>query len=304
MFNYFLPGVKKETVAPGDKLDHAVLATLGLGEVLADLRDVPSDAQVVYANVGPASGGGTFIVPTRKYSGVPQVRYDASLQNWKAANGGKFWLGWMAKDRPEVRDLERKELVAGEEIEDEQGNVWKVPIARAPHWNHTYGTLPQSYTFDDCGNPVPQLMPRFQWLWDLSGEIQQWYSSNADAIIAAQAEQQADSPPPAPKTKAPFTRLVQYAARILAVNYRVSFVELNALHSAGLAVLTNDTVHSICQATYGWVLEEEVKKKSPTPDSADRPNSMPSTTGDGTPVVAPGTVPAAEASSPPASSIV
>lgn len=296
MFNYFLPGVAKETVAPGEKLDHAFLATLGLSSVLADVHRVPGDATVTYMQKGPSGcPGGTVIAPVRKHSGPPQVLVNDGLQTWTSTREGKVWIGRITKDPVSPRELERIELIAGEDVPDETGNLWRIPIARAPHWNLPYGTLPQSYTFDEQGETQAHLLPKFEWLWDLAGEIQAWYAANRRLPDDATDEEKQEH---AKVVRLPFSKLVQYAGRILGVNYRVGFAELTALHQAGAPVLTNNTVHAICQACYGWQVVEEAKKKTPASDSGPAPSSSPSTTGDAIPPAAPGTDPAAEPSPP------
>jgi hypothetical protein len=285
MFHYFIPGARESQVTTAGKLNRSFLATVGLAETLADLVDVPADATVSELKAAPArgprslGGPGTLILPSRKYMSGPVIPIDTHLQTWREASGGKFWLGH-GREAFDPRHLERKLLVGGFEVRDRIGHVWMVPVARAPQWERPFGTLPQTYTFDEAGQPVAQLMPEFQWLWDLAGEVQEWYRHSSPA--AEGQESLAFKP-------IPILRLVQYALRILGVNYRLGREELNALHAAGVGMLDNALAADVCQASYGWHLEDEAKKKPPECDSNPAANSSSSKTGDGIPSAAPGT---------------
>jgi hypothetical protein len=288
MFNYFLPGRTKTQLVQGDKLDREVLRTLGLDEVLADVSKVEAHASVLDVRNGCGGKAGAVIAPVRKYRGVLPQFFSHDLMTWKEIRPGQLWLGWMSGDTPLPQDLERWEVIGGAELTDDSGGVWTLPIARAPHMGFPYGTLPQSYSFDTEGEPKAHLEPAYQWLWDLSGEIRDWYAADEGPDSEATPAERAAH------RQLPFSDLVKYAARIVGVNYRVGTAELSVLHERGCRLLKRSAVHAICQAAYGWEVEQEAKKKPPADDSAIAPNSSPSTTGENIPAAAPGTGPAAE----------
>ena len=278
IFYYFLPSVTPEHVREGQFLRAGVLEQYGLEGVLGDIRKVPEHASVsgVRSAVGPGNQVGTVITPLSKARGVADlVGNDPARQKWtegpvdRATGKPKYWVGYLLADPPTPHDLERWTVIGGPKVTDRSGWEWQVPIARAPHWQQPYGALPQSFTFDAEGEPLPHLDPAFEWLWRLAGEIRDWYAKSAGPAADATPAEKAGYE--APK----FSALVKHAARLLAVNYRVGLVELSQLHALGRPVLTQDTVHNICQAAYGWEVQEEAKKKPPEESSPPPPNSSP-----------------------------
>lgn len=285
MFNYFLPGVSLAHLAPDGQIDHATLRMLGLAEVLGDVFKVPEHASVIDVKSGPNGRAGCVIAPVRVHHGPPAVAFNPQYQTWKEC--GSYWLGWKNGETPTPSFLERWEVIPGQRVLDRKRQEWTIPIARAPSHGYEFGFLPQAYTFDDSGEPKPNLDPDFAWLWELAGQIRDWYrNSRPPAEDATPAEKQAYVPPK-------FNDLVRFATRILAVNYRLGLAELNVLHQLGVALLTQDTVHAICKTTFGWEIEEEAKKKQPGEETATVPSLLPLTTGDVTLAAAPGTDPAA-----------
>lgn len=270
IFYYFLP-VSKDKLQVGDELDRDVLAEHGLADVLADVRRVPAHASVcgVSGNKGPGGQSGVIVAPVSKHRGVPGiVGNDPLRQAWRPR--GKAWVGIATGAIPTPLDLERWKTIGGYKLEDPQHYEWQVPVARAS-WME-FGTLPQSYKFDERGEPVPNLQPEFVWLWTLAGLVHDWYLSQEPPEDATPAERAEHQP-------RPFAELVKAAARVLAVNYRVGLAELNFLHDLGRPVLTQQTVHAICQTLFGWEVLEEAKKKQPAAAEPAPASSSPSTTG-------------------------
>jgi len=263
IFYYFLPCVTPEQVREGQFFRQGVLEQYGLDGVLGDVRKVPEHASVsgVRAAVGPGQQVGTVITPVSKARGVCDlVGNDPARQKWtagpldRATGQPKYWVGYLLAEPPMPQDLERWEIVPGYLVTDPKGWQWKIPTARAP--GQPYGFLPQSYTFDAAGEPQPHLEPNFVWLWELVGAVRDWYVRQSPGEDATPAQRAAHEPPQQ-------AELVKYAARLLAVNYRVGLLELSLLHSLGRPALTSVTVHAICQAAYGWDVEQEVAKKKP-----------------------------------------
>jgi hypothetical protein len=285
IFYYFLPNLTVEQVREGDFLRAGVLEAAGLAEILADVKRVPQHASVSFVRspAGPGGQAGTVITPVSKGRGVPElIGNDPAKQKWVQGSGfgvqgsGKpaYWVGSLIGEPPTPLDLERLSIVAGHGVADPGGYEWKAPIARAPRWDQPYGFLPQSFTFGADGEPVSHLDPRWEWLWQLAGEIRDWYIGLAGPPDDAPPAEQATHTAP------PFTVLVKHAARILGVNYRVGPQELSLLHELGRPVLTQATIHEICKACYGWQIEDEAKKNetpSGTSDSSapEAPSSSP-----------------------------
>jgi hypothetical protein len=257
IFYYWLPKLDKEQVGKGGQLCRKALEAAGLADVLADVREVPLHCSLANEGKGPDGGAGVLLTPVSKAHGVPEwVVYRPELMKFKPiGDGSKCWIGALIGQPPTPHDLERLKTLGGHEAEDSGGWKWKVPVARAPQFGKPYGVLPQSYTFDAAGEPTPNLNSEWQWLWDLSGEIRQWYVQADGLPEDATPEAKAAHKEPE------FKQLVKWAARLLAVNYRVGPAELTLLHEMGKPVLTEAAVHATCQAAYGWDLVDEAKKK-------------------------------------------
>lgn len=268
VFYYFLPRIAKETVQIGDELSPAVLAEHGLAEILADVRRVPAHAAVSYVHNSNGPGGqpGTIITPVSKHNGAGLIGNLPDRQTWVAVGDGKkLWVGALTKSPPSPLDLERWQTIGGYRVADPQSYEWLVPVARAPQMQ--FGTLPQSFTFGPAGEVIPNLQPQYQWLWELGRDIRDWYvAESGPSKEATPAEQAAH-------VRLPFTWLVREAARILGVNYRVGLAELNLLHTLGRSVLTQSTVHAICQTVYGWEVFEEAKKNETAEEESTAPSS-------------------------------
>jgi hypothetical protein len=291
MFNYFLPGATKEQVAKGDKLDHDVLRNFGLGDALSDVHRVPEHATVIDQKIGPAGGPGAVIAPVNPYKGPPDCFCDPLYQVWEACRGGRYWIGYSKRHDPKrvpfqaitPQDIERFDALGGVPVADHGGREWAIPVCRAPNFGFEFGTLPQSYTLDpESGETQSHLQTDFAWLWDLAGQIRDWYIADLGPTEDATPAEKAAFKKPE------FSKLVGFAARLLGVNYRISPVELNVLHKLGVQLLTRDSVHPICRAAYGWEVLELAKKKPPEGTTDPAASFSPSTTGDATPPAAPG----------------
>lgn len=284
-FYYFLPGVTKSDLLDGGRLKREPLAAAGIDEVLFDVDEVPQHVSLAETHrcSGPWKSTGTMLAIVNKHTGVPQlVVPDFDRQLWlPRGNPQKCWIGALKGEPPLPEELERWEQIPGYTLSDPGKYSWRVPVARMPGPEWQFGHLPQSYVFSDSGRPEGRLQPAYQWLWDLAGTIRDWYRE--DEPLAAGAKKQ------------PFEWLVQQAARILGVNYRVGYPELTLLHNLGRPVLTQTTAHAVCQALFGFEVLEEAKKKLPDTASSPALNSSSLTTGDETPPASPGTDRAGEA---------
>lgn len=277
IFYYFLPKLAKEAVASGGEFDRQVLAAAGLVSAvpgqspgpLEDVRKVPVHASLctVHNNAGPGGQPGTLICPVSKLRGPPPIVTPAlDRQIWRpVGDGSKLWIGALKSETPKPQDLERWETIGGAIVKDDAGCEWRVPVGRAPHLGLEFGTLPQSYTFGEDGEPKGNLSPAYTWLWQLASDVRDYYRSVPPGDDATPEEKAAYEPPS-------FNWLIKQAARILAVNYRVGPAELSFLHALGHGVLTQHTVHAIAQACFGLEVLEEAKKKPPDGESSPPPS--------------------------------
>lgn len=246
-FYYFFRGRSPDDVARGEELNHNLLAEYGLAEVLADVRKVPAHAAVsnVGSNAGPGGSCGTVLTINSKYTGAPHLVGNwPDRQHWMAADPEKgLWIGVLKHELPRPEELERFSVIYGPEVIDPQHYAWRIPIARLVAQQMPYGTLPQSYRFSADGEPQPVLDKAYEWLWQLAGEIKDYYAADG-------------------KSK-PHGWIVKQVARLLGVNYRVGIHELNLLHDLGRPVLHQTTIGPMAQTSYGYELIEEAKKNEP-----------------------------------------
>lgn len=254
-FFYFFKNKRVDDLARGEEINHNLLAEFGLAEVLADVRKAPAHATAttVGSNAGPGNSCGAILTVGTKHSGAPaHIGNHPDRQHWVPLNdAGDAWIGVMKNELPRPEDLERFEIIYGGLVTDRQHLEWIVPVCRAAQEGMPFGTLPQSYSFDANGEPLPQLDSSFRWLWNLSGEIQDYYR-------------------PGQKER-DFKWLVKAALKLLAVNYRIGVRELNLLHELGRPILTNNTAARIAQASYGWEVLEEAKKNLPEKEEPTAP---------------------------------
>lgn len=288
-FYYFLPGVTKDQLCAGDRLNREVLAAAGIDRLLFDVTKHLAHVSLAETHRcgGPWETTGTMLALVSRHAGVPDlVVPDFTRQYWKPrGDAKKCWLGVLKGENPLPEELERWEQIPGAIITDPGHYEWRVPVARMPGPGWEFGHLPQSYVFSDAGEPQGRLQPAYQWLWDLASQLRDWYVQTEGPADDASATEKAGHEKP------PFTWLVKQAARILGVNYRVEMPELTLLHEQGREVLTQATIHGICQATFGFDLVAEAKKKPPEEASAPAASSSSSTTGEKTPPESPGTGP-------------
>lgn len=239
-FYYFLPGVTKAALVGDDgNLRRDILANFGLDEVLRDVSLPIHHAALceLHKVLGPWENTGVMLSIVMKHSGSPRlVQLDLAQQDWRRRGNSNAWMGIMRGDVPTPLDLERTRVIPGYTIKDHAGWEWRIPVARQP--DSPYGTLPQSYVFDDAGEAVGKLEAEYAWIWDLSGEIHDWYKSEGGT----------------------FAWLAKQTARVLSVNYRIGGPEITWLNELGHEILRQETMHAIAQATYGFQLIEDAKK--------------------------------------------
>lgn len=256
-FYYFFRGRTADELARGEELNHNLLAEYGLTEVLHDVRKVSAHASVsnVNSNAGPGKSCGVVLTVGCKYSGAPAaIGNHPDLQHWAPIDEERgCWIGVLKNSLPRPEDLERFEVIFGGRVADPQHYEWLIPVARCVPQGMPYGTLPQAYRFNAAGEPQPVLDKAWEWLWNLSGEVIDWY-------------RKADS-----GQNPPESWLIKTAARLLAVNYRLGVHELNLLHDLGRTILHKSTVGKIAQTSYGWEILEEAKKNETLTEAPTAP---------------------------------
>lgn len=281
-FYYFLPGVTKEQLHDAGRLKREPLAAAGIDEVLFDVDKTPQHVSLAETHrcSGPWESTGTMLSVVSRHTGVPElVTPDFTRQVWRPrGDGKKCWIGAIKGEPPLPEELERWQQINGYTLPDAGKYEWRIPVARMPDPAWQFGHLPQSFVFDSAGEPQANLQPAYQWLFDLAGQLREWYRDSGN-----------DS-----EERKPFSWMVKQAARILGVNYRVGFPELTFLHELGRTVLTQTTVNGICQALFSFDLIEEAKKKPLESASSRAANSSSSTTGEETPPESRGTAQAGE----------
>ncbi len=194
-------------------------------------------ANEIRAN-GPTGQPGTVIAMARAGGGAPSIAVPQKIE-WVLFGG--FAVGIVDKQVPAPADLIRRDVAGGINAVDIYGQEWKVPVARSPHLEN--GTLPQTYRFDESGNPRGRIVSQYRWLWDLSGEVFDQYTD---------------------ENKFNWSRLVGMSAKLLGVNYRLGQCELTVLDESGRGILTQEFVHFVCQALCHFSFAEEIQKKTDT----------------------------------------
>lgn len=257
MLYLFFPGATKEQlVSPdGESLRADYFSAIPpVCELLAGAKHVPNDAMVgdVGRGAGPGDQSGAVLTLPPSNRPADFVGNAPGRQHWIDCGG--WWLGCMNEATPTPQDLERPTQIPGYMVRDSDGHEWRVPIARAP--KHPLGSLPQFFTFDRDGAPVASVAKSHLWLWELSGKIAEAYARECATE---------------------FPQLVRWALQILQVNYRIDRHVVNLLAERGRNVLTQITVNAICQAVYGFEIEEEIKKKYlPAKPDGEQPQIPPS----------------------------
>ena len=176
--------------------------------------------------VDEVSGGADIIGPDNIRgclfgSDMTQLKFDRERQTWVGAPKGDsekhpYWVGWDKESPPTVEDLARPNLIPGETIKTVGGHCWQVPKIRnwsasesseqLPVWS---SNLPRMVTIDDHGKPeIGDVVREFRDLFDLSMKVfVKRISGEEDSLTVAD--------------------LLQFAADVLAMNYRISLFELS-----------------------------------------------------------------------------
>jgi hypothetical protein len=190
------------------------------------LDQVTVSYQQVHCDTGPGGTHGVVVANTD----AGRAGYVPGAQEWKHV-GGK-WIGWWKKARPEPQDLERGEVRQGYAVTMPDGNKWNIPIGRTAAGDTTLAT---QFVVGADGNFTEVVEERWEGLRALAERLHRIFVDNAE---------------PSPGN----AELCKAACEILAVNYRVSAVEVSAL-----GLLTAQSVALICLAFIDYVSIAKVK---------------------------------------------
>ena len=275
VFRYFLPGISKLHV------DAQVLRDRGLGDVLVDClpprhRGALGDRVSIFdVAVGPTGSSGALVVPLPVDGSLPKnIGYQTS-QTWIELKGtSAYWLGFDPQEIPGPASLRRTHVVAGYEEELGDGRVWTCPILRRPNTSAGQPNLPTSWGVDESGEFRAAIQPAYLAEWHMAGEL--W-----DVFLGKRALK--------------ISEAYAYAARCLAVNYRIGPHEataLNLIDSTNYSRVTKAAVdgpfvEEMLNSLDPSVLEagdpnaEAQAEQKKSPDAApDSPSCSPGGTGD------------------------
>jgi hypothetical protein len=264
-FLYFLPGVMPVHVRSPKEL-RTVLANAGLAYL--GIREL---ADVVVTEVDKTVEGARMrgVIIARKINGTnPPVDNFGPGQMW--LNCGKFQVGCVVESPPGPQELIRRTACLGYDVSDSRGRKWTVPIARSPVDGNV--NLPSDFLFDlSTGVATCRLKPEFDWLWELTGRLQdRWHGDGQMSM----------------------SELAAAAIKILGVNYCIGPAESNLLTQVGWPVVDSQTAQSITLFCLDNPILHEQKKKALTPETGSPPGDGSSGT-PGDPADSPATAPAA-----------
>jgi hypothetical protein len=296
-FFHFLPHLTAARVrAANDRLDRDVLKARGLDDVLADVEVYGEHAILNDTHRGPGGQPGVVLYPVRADGELPDhLNYNPDVQTWTPVGGSREsrvksqereperWIGWQTDAPPTPFDLERRRTFAGYTVEDASGRKWSVPIARSPA--DLLGSLPKTFDLDDDGQWRPVLAPDYQPIWDLSGEVWDWW--NPPGVACPKCGQfqpdrgrdvpchqcgHAPMPHDAQRDRFSDAWRIDAAVTVLSINYRVGRWEVAALLKAGAPLLDQLTVARILHCLIdGDIVDWAEKKTQPTTAGAGTP---------------------------------
>jgi hypothetical protein len=242
-FQYFLPGVSRQSVT------RELLIAAGLGAVLRDrmtANDLCGQGSLALADVtsGPDGYSGTILYPLTEAeqeadedAPPPRIGYYKDEQTWDKFAG--YYVGWNPDALPAPEDLEQDVMLKGfyETLGD--GRRWLCPLIRMVNGGNN---LPDVWGVRN-GKFTMSVKPDWNWAWDLSGEVWDYYSREADI---------------------PFELAFEWAVRLLGINYRIGPVEATALGLFG----RNDYMPVLRASIHGPFFEKLLAAQKKTPESS------------------------------------
>jgi hypothetical protein len=222
-FLYYVVGRKTMTLKALDAQGLGYIAAEAGPEWAATAQGPDGAAGVIFSLPGRM---GAALSP----SAVGECRWE------KYPGREDVWLGWNPKAPPAPIDLVRSTVVPGHPVKLSDGNEWLVPVARRLAGRTE---LPCSVAWDGKTWKQGQVLERYRELWEEACRL--W-----DEITGA---------------KAATIRLetsLDFAARALAVNYRLGPAEISALQ-----LFDTESEGRMVLAVVDWPAFEELEKKVP-----------------------------------------
>jgi len=211
-FFYFLPSVHRQD------LNRDKVVSLGLGDVLRDrltANDLAGIGGLAVSDVvhGPGGHSGTILYPMSELERVDDpdraplvVGYYPGAQTWEPS--GPYYVGWVTDDLPTPEGLERDLTLRGYDETLGDGRNWLCPMIRM---RDGLNNLPDTWGIKN-GKFCQWVKPDWQWAWDLTGEIWDYFEREADI---------------------PHQLAFEWAVKLLSINYRIGPVEATALKLFG-----------------------------------------------------------------------
>lgn len=162
--------------------------------------------------------------------------HSAASQEWTETNRG-YWIGVWKDQRPTPVELQRKEMLLGQDVVMADGQTWHVPFAYEPADGRWQTRLP-------CHM---RMSPDGHWIaGDVIDQHQEYYTL-ADLFMRHLSGESLTH-----------AQLGDLASAALATNYRVTKWELSILHT--LAV-NHPCMVDLGLAAVNWKLFEDIAKK-------------------------------------------
>lgn len=248
-FLYFIPNATRDALTAGD------IVKAGLDIVLRDVMsppDLDGRGRLAIASVqsGPGGHNGVILQVVNDLSvnlveeDQPPVQVGFYPQSHTWEPNGAHWVGHDPNALPLCEDLARDSMLDSTEVVLADGRTWLAPLVRRPEGRHS---LPESWRMTN-GAIETRVKPAWQWAWDLSGEIWDWWQSG---------------------TGLPKATAYAWCAQLLSINYRVGMFELGVLNAIG-----SQEYPAILQAAIGGMILDEYRRQKkvdaipPTADSA------------------------------------
>lgn len=267
MFLYVLQGI-----TPKDFKDNQgeILLSFGLDHLIGECDGAAVSEFQGNGEVPP----GLLVIPRPRWeinrNGIlqpaasfdpPQV--DTTAQVWRIGNPQSVWIGLDPRQVPEPVGLLRAKHVGGAQVPDASGKKWMIPVARSSAVAKS--TLPVNYDFRMDGAAIPKPKQDFEQLWEVAGYI--------DDLLQ--------------DPSADFAELATLLVSVLAVNYRVSPMELSVMLNVGnRAVFDDKAIEMMALIVTNSPLIEEANKEAADAKKNDSetgpPSGTSSTDGDAT----------------------
>lgn len=284
---YYLGGLEPADLMVDDRASRVKLTEGGLGHLVCDLSDDDAAQAIIMRSVvqnGPDGGRGVCVAAKcieteRTSAGQTPTRFGVHLerQRWEyspdrpKSGRGSLWIGIDTSEPTLPEQLERPTSLGGHwRLEMGDAQRWIVPTLRLPadmplDPDRPVGSvLPVRYRA--VGDHVEELvLDRYRKLWTDSGRV-------IDHFVGGTP----DTPGPLADEAEKLWRL-DYALRALALNYRVSMLEQNAL-----GLITSANWQLVLAATVGapaWRTGAEKKTEEPTAANGDLPELASSNAG-------------------------